>query len=133
MGWSCGVLMYALLYQVMPFEGKTAQEIYEKVFQGIRGVQKPKSKHISLTAKKLIHKLLKLTPTIRCTAEEALNHDWLELTAPSRTNESLKTGFIDALRCFCSKDKMKKAALHIIARHLNDEALSDSRKTFEAL
>jgi len=28
---------------------------------------------------------------------------------------------------------MKKAALHIIARHLNDEALNDSRKTFEAL
>lgn len=54
-------------------------------------------------------------------AQQALNHDWISKKAPKATNVSLQSNFVDNLRGFRSQNKLKKAALHIIAGQLNED------------
>merc|ERR1711972_864701 len=81
----------------------------------------------------LIRMLLKMNPRDRYTAEQALNHEWIKNKAPKATNVSLQANFVDNLRGFRSQNKLKKAALHIIAGQLNDNQIKALRETFMAL
>ena len=56
----------------------------------------------------------------RCTverraAEQALNHARVMRKAPNASRVPLQAGIVDNLRSFRSQNKLKKAALHIIA------------------
>merc|ERR1711972_1049035 len=81
----------------------------------------------------LIRMLLKMNPRDRYTAEQALNHEWIKNKAPKATNVSLQANFVDNLRSFRSQNKLKKAALHIIAGQLNDDQIKALRETFTLL
>lgn len=131
--WSCGVLLYVLLSGFLPFYGRTNLELFAKISRGNFVCKGGIWDQISFAAIHLIHKLLVQDPHKRHTAEMALNHMWLKGAAPCMTNTVVKTDFINNLCGFYSKSKFKKAALNIIARHLNDEILNDHRNAFEAL
>merc|ERR1712190_693559 len=83
--------------------------------------------------KNLIRMLLKMNPRDRYTAEQALNHEWIKNKAPKASNVSLQSNFVDNLRGFRSQNKLKKAALHIIAGQLNEDQIKALRETFMAL
>merc|ERR1712032_49633 len=90
-------------------------------------------KNVSEDAKNLIRMLLKMNPRDRYTAEQALNHEWIKNKAPKAANVSLQSGFVDNLRSFRSQNKLKKAALHIIAGQLNEDQIKALRENFMAL
>jgi calcium-dependent protein kinase len=77
--------------------------------------------------------LLKMNPRDRFTAEQTLNHDWIKNKAPQAKNISLQSSFVDNLRGFRSQNKLKKAALQIIAGQLNENEIKNLRETFQAL
>merc|ERR1712190_621030 len=54
-------------------------------------------------------------------------------TAPKAVNLSLQSNFVDNLRSFRSQNKLKKAALHIIAGQLNEDQIKALRETFMSL
>merc|ERR1712217_680860 len=66
-------------------------------------------------------------------AEQALNHEWIRNKAPKAQNVSLQSNFVDNLRHFRGQNKLKKAALHIIAGQLNEDQIKALRETFMAL
>merc|ERR1712087_1045209 len=80
-----------------------------------------------------IRMLLKMNPRDRYTAQQALNHEWIAQKAPKATNLPLQSGIVDKLRGFRSHNKLKKAALHIMAVQLNDSQIKALRDTFTAL
>jgi len=131
--WSCGVVMYTLLSGSVPFRGRDQEEVMAKVQVGDFSMNGRIWEHISRDAKDLIRKLLKMSPTKRYTAEKALVHDWIKLCAPRADNLPLEDGFLDNLRQFREKSKLKKAALHIIAGHLEDSSTRGIREMFTAL
>merc|ERR1712032_1004015 len=90
-------------------------------------------KNVSEDAKNLIRMLLKMNPRDRYTAEQALNHEWIKNKAPKAENVSLQSNFVDNLRSFRSQNKLKKAALHIIANQLDDASIKALRDTFMQL
>merc|ERR1711972_126783 len=90
-------------------------------------------KNISEDAKNLIRMLLKMNPRDRYTAEQALNHEWIRNKAPKAANVSLQSNFVDNLRHFRGQNKLKKAALHIIAGQLNEDQIKALRETFMSL
>merc|ERR1719414_1631977 len=113
--WSIGVIMYVMLCGYPPFFGETDADVLAKVRLGNFTFNAADWKSISEDAKILIRNLLKMNPRDRYTAEQTLNHDWIKNKAPKAANVSLQAGFVDKLRGFRSLNKLKKAALHIIA------------------
>jgi len=131
--WSCGVIMYVLLCGYPPFFGETDSEVLSKVRLGAFSFNAADWKNVSDDAKNLIRLMLKMNPKDRYTAEQTLNHDWIKNKAPRANNVSLQSGFVDNLRGFRSQNKLKKAAMHIIAGQLNDNQIKNLRETFMAL
>merc|ERR1719221_104828 len=74
-----------------------------------------------------------MNPRDRFSAEQSLNHDWIKNKAPKAKNLSLQSNFVDNLRGFRSQNKLKKAALHVIAGQLNDDQIKALRETFMTL
>mmetsp|Transcript_104081 Transcript_104081/g.260956 ORF Transcript_104081/g.260956 Transcript_104081/m.260956 type:complete len:194 (+) Transcript_104081:63-644(+) len=116
-----------------PFYGQTDAEVLAKVRSGNFAFNVLDWRNVSGDAKNLIRMQLKMNPRDRYTAEQALNHVWVQNKAPQATNISLEQNFVGNIRHFRSQNKLKKAALHIIAGQLNDEQIKALRNTFMAL
>jgi len=130
--WSCGVISYVLLCGYPPFYGENDKEVLAKVKQGNFSFNPSEWKHISEDAKDLIRHLLKMNPKDRYTAEQALNHVWIKNKAPKATEFAI-TNLIDNLRGFRSLNRLKKAALHVIALQLDEPSIANLKNVFMAL
>jgi len=131
--WSLGVIMYVLLCGYPPFYGDTDADVLAKVRLGNFSFNSD-WKSISEDAKNLIRALLKMNPRDRYTAEQALNHTWVQNKAPKASNVNLQnSSMVDNLRSFRSQNKLKKAALHVIASQLGEAQIKALRDTFTAL
>eukprot|EP00913_Durusdinium_trenchii_P014652 g13746.t1 len=84
-------------------------------------------------AKKLITMLLKFEPETRYTAEQALQDTWIKDKAPKAQNVCLQDHLVRNLKNFRSKNKLKKAALNIIAGQMSESEITDLRETFKSL
>jgi len=131
--WSCGVIMYVLLCGYPPFHGDTDADVLAKVRLGNFSFVAADWKNVSEDAKHLIRMLLKLNPKERFTAAEALKDVWVTNKAPKAKDVALSAGLVDNLRTFRSQNKLKKAALHVIASQLSENQIKVLRDTFTAL
>merc|ERR1711920_571992 len=131
--WSVGVIMYVMLCGYPPFYGETDADVLSKERLGNFSFNAADWKNISEDAKNLIRMLLKMNPRDRYTAEQALNHVWIKNKAPKATGQQIGQGLVDNLKGFRSQNKLKKAALHIIANQLNEDQIKALRDTFMQL
>jgi calcium-dependent protein kinase len=131
--WSAGIIMYTLLSGYPPFNGRNDQEVLAKVRRGTFAFPQSDWKHISSDARNLVSHLLRFRPQERCTAQRALNHNWVKHEAPGAKDFMLKQGFVNKLNNFRSQSKFKKAVLQIIAGQLNDGQIIQLRETFTAI
>ena len=79
--WSCGVILYALLCGMLPFEAKSTNEVYEKILKG--HFKKPN--HLSKEARDILEKILTIKPTERITIPEIKKHPFY-----TKYNENMK-------------------------------------------
>eukprot|EP00420_Gonyaulax_spinifera_P029424 CAMPEP_0197876834 /NCGR_PEP_ID=MMETSP1439-20131203/5714_1 /TAXON_ID=66791 /ORGANISM="Gonyaulax spinifera, Strain CCMP409" /LENGTH=579 /DNA_ID=CAMNT_0043496139 /DNA_START=44 /DNA_END=1782 /DNA_ORIENTATION=+ len=131
--WSLGVIMYVLLCGYPPFHGETDADVLAKVRLGNFSFTAADWRGVSEDAKNLIRWLLKMNPRDRYTAEQALNHVWVKNKAPKANDVPLNSGLVDNLRGFRSQNKLKKAALHVIAAQLGESQIKALRDTFMTL
>jgi calcium-dependent protein kinase len=75
--WSCGVIMYMVLCGRQPFTGDTDMEVLSQVRRGSFSFSMSLWTSVSEEAKALIRKLLEVDPRSRCTADQALQVDWI--------------------------------------------------------
>jgi len=128
--WSLGVIMYVVLCGYPPFYGETDADVLAKVRLGNFSFNAADWKSVSEDAKNLIRMLLKMNPRDRYTAEQALNHVWVRNKAPKAAGTVLDNRMVDNLKGFRSQNKLKKAALHVIATQLGESAIKGLRETF---
>jgi len=131
--WSCGVIAYVLLCGYPPFHGDTDADVLAKVRLGNFSFNDSDWKDVSEDAKNLIRALLKMQPKDRFTAKEALHHTWVENKGPKAKDVPLSTGMFDNLKSFRSKNKLKKAALHVIANLMSESQIKALRDVFMSL
>lgn len=110
--WSVGVIMYILLCGYPPFWGNTEKDIFQRIKLGKFDYPKEEWSKISDSAKQLIERLLDVNPATRITAVDALKHPWLE----SKRHEKLHPEMMKKLTKFAKLNKLKRAALGVIAR-----------------
>lgn len=72
--WSCGIVLYVLLYGEPPFAGKTNKDIFTKIKKG--SYICPKNTPISDEAKELLTHML-CPESARYDAQQCLKHPWL--------------------------------------------------------
>jgi len=75
--WSIGVLAYILLSGCPPFNGDTDAQIFNQVKSGFFSFDSPQWDDVSCVAKDFICCLLRMDPSERLTASEALAHPWI--------------------------------------------------------
>lgn len=130
--WSIGVITYILLCGYPPFYGDTDPEIFASVRAGRYDFDSPEWTHVSAEAKDLISRLLLLDPSKRLTADEALRHPWLSGFAPS-TEINLNSNIFSSLKRFTGHNKLKKAALAVIADQMTETEIDELKKQFMAI
>jgi len=135
--WACGVLMYIMLSGQPPFHGRNNREILLAVQKGLpaNAWAKDPWKNVTAGAKEVLSGLICLKPDQRFDAEFALKHDWIishETASPDKKAE-MEASTLQSLKSFSGESKMKKAALHAIARRANEKDIAKLRDTFIAL
>lgn len=131
--WSCGVIMFILLCGYPPFYGDTDAEVLRKVREGVFTFNPADWKNVSDDAKDLIRKMLSFNPKERFSAEQALNHVWIRKTAPKAIDAPLEQAHVDNLKNFKHQNKLKQAALHIIAQQMPDSEIANLKNIFTAI
>jgi len=133
--WSAGVIMYVLLSGQPPFYGDTDNQVLEQVRKGKLEFHRQSDiwNDVSADAIHLINSMLERNKAKRCTAKDALEDVWVKLTAPRAAKVNLSGGLVDNLRKFRSVNKLKKAALHVIATLLSEDKIKTLREQFQAM
>ncbi|KFK37868.1 phosphoenolpyruvate carboxylase kinase [Arabis alpina] len=75
--WSAGVLIYTMLAGEPPFNGETAEEIFESILRGNLRFPPKKFGSVSVEAKDLLRKMICRDVSRRFSAEDALRHSWM--------------------------------------------------------
>ncbi|PFH36004.1 calcium-dependent protein kinase CDPK2A [Besnoitia besnoiti] len=131
--WSLGVILYILLCGYPPFYGETDAEVLTKVKAGVFSFSGPEWKRVSEEAKDLICQLIKINPQERFTTEQALQHPWVTTLARNSQNVALPTTLMSNLKAFRAQNKLKKAALTVIAQHMSEKEIDHLRQIFVTL
>lgn len=138
--WSCGVVMYVLLSGNPPFMGHDDDEdatsekaVFQAVETGIYSYPSSEWGDVSSDAKDLIDAIFVMEPRRRPTASEALSHVWVQEKAPKAPDVTLSRNMIGNLKDFRALNKLKKAALHVIATQMDEKKIRALKDTFMSL
>ena len=108
--WSCGVILYVFLFGVPPFNGKTDEEIFEKIKKGVFRFPENSYK-VSEEAKKLIARMLIKDPDQRPSGDELLKDQWFEKMREKSPDMESNLPVMNNLQNFKSKYEFQKAIL----------------------
>lgn len=132
--WSIGVITYILLCGYPPFYGDSDNQIFDSVKAGRFDFPSPEWDTISDSAKDFVCSLLKLDPSKRLTATQALGHQWIRKQTQHRSSIICHTNErSQPFRSFMGLNKLKKAALAYIATNLTEKEIDCLKGLFERL
>ncbi len=131
--WSCGIIMYYLLFGYPPFEGETIEEIYDKTLND--PIVIPKDHNISKSAVDLIKALLVKDPTRRISATQVLKHNFFNKSfAVSRSRSNLNAGGLSNIKSRKSGSKFHQAIIAYITHNFADyQEVTNLRNLFRYL
>lgn len=86
--WSMGIMTYYMLVGDPPFNAEDDNELFETIINNPVPYLTKDWKHISEEAANFVHRLLVKDPERRMTAEESLNHPWLDASPSFHSPES---------------------------------------------
>ncbi|GLU19336.1 hypothetical protein SLE2022_355920 [Rubroshorea leprosula] len=127
--WSAGVILYILLCGVPPFWAETEQGVAQAIIRSVIDFKRDPWPKVSDNAKDLVKKMLNPDPKRRPTAQQVLEHPWLQ-NAKKAPNVSLGETVKARLKQFSVMNKLKKRALRVIAEHLSVEEVAGIKDAF---
>ncbi|XP_010523987.1 PREDICTED: calcium-dependent protein kinase 32 [Tarenaya hassleriana] len=130
--WSAGVILYILLCGVPPFWAETEQGVAQAIIRSVLDFRRDPWPKVSENAKDLVRKMLDPDPKRRLTAQQVLDHPWLQ-NAKKAPNVSLGETVRARLKQFSVMNKLKKRALTVIAEHLSAEEASGIKEGFQVM
>ncbi|KAE8711345.1 Calcium-dependent protein kinase 7 [Hibiscus syriacus] len=130
--WSAGVILYILLCGVPPFCAETEKEVAQAIIRSSIDFNRDPWPNISDDAKDLVKNMLNPDPKKRLTAQEVLEHPWLQ-NAEKASDVPLGETVKARLQQFSVMNKLKKRALRVIAEHLSVEEVAGIKEAFEMM
>lgn len=137
--WSLGVIMYILLCGKAPFEGRTTDEIFQKILDGKFSFNSKYWVNITQDAKDLIASMLTYDYKDRPSAMDCLKHKWITLNLEEvKQRNSINYTYdkskaaLDNLRTFSIKHKFQQATIAYLIRHVaNKDLFKELKDIFE--
>lgn len=106
--WSCGVIMHVLLVGYPPFYGESEADVIQRIKKGIGSLDAKDWSQVSDKAQELVKMLMKFNPRERCTAKQALDHEWLNIKSSEvEVKVAPRTDVIDNLKSFVSRSRSR--------------------------
>lgn len=130
--WSAGVILYILLCGVPPFWAETEQGVAQAIIRSAVNFKRDPWPKVSDNAKDLVKKMLNPDPSKRLTAQEVLDHPWIQ-NAKKAPNVSLGETVKARLKQFSMMNKLKKRALRVIAEHLTVDEVAGIKEGFQLM
>lgn len=130
--WSAGVILYILLCGVPPFWAETEQGVAQAIIRSVIDFKRDPWPKVSDNAKDLVKKMLDPEPSRRLTAQQVLEHPWLQ-NAKKAPNVPLGETVKARLKQFSVMNKLKKRALRVIAEHLSVEEVAGIKEAFNKM
>ncbi|KAK4763063.1 hypothetical protein SAY86_008831 [Trapa natans] len=130
--WSAGVILYILLSGVPPFWAETEQGVAQAIIRSVVDFNRDPWPRVSEAAKDLVKKMLNPDPSKRLTAQEVLEHPWMQ-NAKKVPNVSLGETVKARLKQFSMLNKLKKRALRVVAEHLSVEEVAGIKEAFQMM
>ncbi|KAI3941235.1 hypothetical protein MKX01_029809 [Papaver californicum] len=130
--WSAGVILYILLCGVPPFWAETEQGVAHAILRGAIDFKRDPWPKVSDSAKSLVKQMLEPDPKKRLTAQQVLEHSWLQ-NAKKASNVPLGDIVRTRLRQFSVMNRLKKKAMRVIAEHLSIEEVEVIRDMFRLM
>lgn len=142
--WSIGVVTFFLLSGDLPFNATDQEAIFAQVRKGDYSFTAAVWQNVSQDAKDLVSRLLlkewevkKLTDvqkdiTKRVTAADAMKCEWVKRLAPG-SMKAEDPALLEHLRAFQDSNRLKKAALHGVARQVDSNKIQQLQETFFSL
>uniref|UniRef100_A0A2P2LYV9 non-specific serine/threonine protein kinase n=1 Tax=Rhizophora mucronata TaxID=61149 RepID=A0A2P2LYV9_RHIMU len=130
--WSAGVILYILLCGIPPFWAETEQGVAQAIIRSVVDFKRDPWPKVSDNAKDLVKKMLDPDVTRRYTAQQVLEHPWLQ-NAKKAPNVSLGETVRARLKQFSVMNKLKKRALQVIAEHLSVEEVAGIKEGFQLM
>jgi calcium-dependent protein kinase len=130
--WSLGVIAFILLFGYMPFAGPEGQQ--QRDIKAGTYIKRPeKWSKVSATAQNFVESLLVVDTSIRLTAEQALNHDFikhLETERGSVQDTAVDSNIAEALMGFAEASNFRRACMSVMAWSLTNEERAKVRDAF---
>ena len=121
--WSVGVILYMALVGKAPFDGKSNEEILEKISKYVYNDKEMRFIVHSEEAKDLVSKLLEKDVNKRLSAKEALNHPWFKKYNGRGLFENFKMGdiqiYINNLFYYSFNSKLQQLILAFLVHNLS--------------
>ncbi|KAL3645137.1 Calcium-dependent protein kinase 8 [Castilleja foliolosa] len=130
--WSAGVILYILLCGVPPFWAETEQGVAQAIIRSVIDFKRDPWPKVSDGAKDLVKKMLDPDPSRRLTAQQVLEHTWLQ-NIKKAPNVSLGETVKARLKQFSVMNKLKKRALRVVAEHLSVEEVAGIKEAFDKM
>ncbi|GAB2295536.1 Calcium-dependent protein kinase 14 [Dionaea muscipula] len=130
--WSAGVILYILLCGVPPFWAETERGVAQAIIRAVVNFKREPWPRVSVNAKDLVKKMLEPDPRRRLTADEVLEHPWLQ-DIKKAPNVPLGEAVRARLRQFSIMNKLKKRALRVMAEYLSAEEAAGIKERFEMM
>ncbi|XP_058073634.1 calcium-dependent protein kinase 20-like [Magnolia sinica] len=130
--WSAGVILYILLCGVPPFWAETEQGVAQAIIRSVIDFKRDPWPKVSDNAKDLVKRMLDPDPKRRLTAQEVLDHPWLQ-NAKKAPNVPLGETVKARLKQFSVMNKFKKRALRVVAEHLSVEEAAGIKEMFQMM
>ncbi|KAK4747299.1 hypothetical protein SAY87_026336 [Trapa incisa] len=127
--WSAGVILYILLCGVPPFWAESEQGVALAILRGVIDFKRAPWPQVSDSAKSLVQQMLELDPQKRLTAQQVLDHPWIQ-NAKKVSNVPLGDIVRTRLKQFSMMNRFKKKALRVIAEHLSIQEIEVIRDMF---
>ncbi|CAN6219281.1 unnamed protein product, partial [Urochloa humidicola] len=130
--WSAGVILYILLCGVPPFWAETEQGVAQAIIRSVIDFKRDPWPRVLDNAKDLVRGMLNPDPKRRLTAQQVLDHPWLQ-NIKKAPNVNLGETVKARLQQFSVMNKFKKHALRVIAEHLSVEEAADIKDMFDKM
>jgi calcium-dependent protein kinase len=128
--WSLGVVLFLMLGGHAPFPMDNEKEAHDKIALGEYDFKPEKWQLVSEVAKAFIGQCFCVNPDERMSADECLGHTWMKDRSQSDHSIMSVTPLLHSLRLYSESTEMKRAALTMVAHHLNSPELAGMKSMF---
>ncbi|KAL1542720.1 Calcium-dependent protein kinase 8 [Salvia divinorum] len=130
--WSAGVILYILLSGVPPFWAESEQGVAQAIIRSVVEFKRDPWPKVSSSGKELVKKMLDPDPVRRLTAQQVLDHPWMQHTKTA-PNVSVVETVKARPKQFSVMNKLKKRALKVVAENLSVEEEAGMKEAFDMM